>query len=98
MQLHLAKSRGHLVSEILAGSWRYSQSPSLSLSESQLDEVAPLLYGSGAAALGWGRVGESELRTTSSAVVLRQAYRLQSLQSAIHEEKIKKIFRLLSAA
>ncbi|HXM36502.1 MAG TPA: nucleotidyltransferase family protein, partial [Pyrinomonadaceae bacterium] len=31
-------------------------------------------------------------------VVLRQAYRLQSLQSAIHEEKIKKIFRLLSAA
>jgi len=66
--------------------------------ESQLDEVTPLLYGSGAAALGWFRVRESELSTTSSAKVLQQAYRLQSLQSAIHEEKIQKIFRLFRAA
>lgn len=91
-------SRGSLVSEILLGSWRHSQPPSLGISESQLDEVIPLLYGSGAAALGWWRVRASELSTTSSATVLRQAYRLQSLQSAIHEEKIEKIFRLFRAA
>ena len=94
MQLQRSESRGTLVSEILAGSWRHSQPPSLSLSEFQLDEVTPLLYGSGAAALGWWRIRESEFRTTSSGVVLHQAYRLQSLQSAIHEEKIQKIFRL----
>lgn len=98
MQLPLAQSRGSLVSEILAGSWRNTQSPLLNLTESQLDEVTPLLYGSGAAALGWWRVRDSDLSTTSSATVLHQAYRLQSLQSAIHEEKIQKIFRLLRAA
>src|SRR4029077_10391846 len=38
---------------------------------------------------------ETELKATSSAQVLHQAYRLQTLQSAIHEEKIKTVFRLL---
>jgi len=93
-----AQSRGALVSEILLGSWRASQSPGLDLSEVQLDEVTPLLYGSGAAALGWWRVRYTALHRTPSATVLHQAYRLQSLQAAIHQEKIKKIFRLCRGA
>lgn len=87
-----------MVSTILAGSWRKSNFPPLDFSETQLDEVTPLLYGSGAAALGWWRVRNTELRTTASAEVLHQAYRLQVLQSGIHEEKIRKVFRLLGKA
>ena len=93
-----AKSRSHLVSTILAGSWRKSDFPLLEFSESQLDEVTPLLYGSGAGGLGWWRVRNTVLRTSASAEVLHQAYRLQVLQSAIHEHKICKVFGLLAQA
>ncbi len=85
------------MSGFLSGSWRSIQGP-LSTSSSQLDLLTPLLYGSGAGALGWWRVRETDLRTTESAEVLHQAYRLQALQARIHESKIQKIFRLLRAA
>jgi hypothetical protein len=98
MKQILAKTRGTLVCPILAGSWRQSPTHSLSISEAQLDEVAPLLYGSGGAALGWWRVRETELRDSPSGQVLHEAYRLQTLQSAIHEEKIRTVFRLLRGA
>ena len=98
MKTDCTVSRSTLVSTILAGSWRKSDFPSLNLSESQLDEVVPLLYGSGAGALGWWRVRSTELRTNSSAEVLHQAYRLQVLQSGIHEEKIEKVFSILRRA
>ena len=91
----LEHSRVDLLRRILSGSWRANSLAHLKLSELELDEVTPLLYGSGAAALGWWRVRDTELRTTSSAGVLHQAYRLQVLQSGIHEEKIKKVFHLL---
>src|SRR5687767_12629098 len=90
--------KGSLVAEVLAGSWRESGLPDLQISESELDEVTPLLYNSGTAALGWRRISETSLRGCSSAEVLRQAYRLQSLQSEIHEQKIKKVFSLLRQA
>jgi Uncharacterised nucleotidyltransferase len=98
MQSLLATSRGSLVAEVLAGSWRHTQPASLNLSGSQLDEVTPLLYGSGAGALGWWRVRETELKTSASAAVLQQAFRLQVLQSGIHEEKITKVLLLLRQA
>jgi hypothetical protein len=91
----LAETRGSLLCTVLAGSWRHTLKSPLKISEKQLDEIAPLLYGSGAAALGWWQVRQTELKTTSSAEVLHQAYRLQVLQSAIHEEQIKTVFRLL---
>ena len=92
-----ATSRGRLVSDVLSGAWRRAQGP-LSLSASDLDIVTPLLYGSGAGALGWWRIRETSLRETESAQVLHQAYRLQALQARIHETKIQKVFRLLHAA
>jgi hypothetical protein len=98
MTEEFAESRSQIVSAVLAGSWRRSNFPQLTISESQLDEVTPLLYGSGAGALGWWRVRESHLRTTASAGVLQQAYRLQVLQAEIHAEKIQKVFRLLRGA
>lgn len=89
------KARSRLVSSVLAGSWRDSGFPVLELPEIQLDEVAPLLYGSGAGALAWWRLRHTHLKETASAEFLHQAYRLLALQSAIHEEKISKVFHLL---
>ena len=91
-------SHDNLVCRILSGSWRRSPGPLADFSTSQLDQVTPLLYGSGAGALGWWCIRETELRATASGEVLRQAYRLQCLQSAIHEEKLQKIFQLLRAS
>jgi len=82
------------VAATLAGSWRELSSP-LSITEVELDQVTPLLYASGSAALGWWRLRETDLSSTSSAGVLHQAYRFQALQSAIHEKKIERLFCLL---
>ncbi len=89
--------KGHLVAEILTGAWRDSP-PAVQISESDLDEVTPLLYASGAVALGWRRLSTSELRNCPSAEVLHQAYRLMVLQSEIHEQQLEKLFRLLREA
>lgn len=92
-----ASDKGSLVARTLAGSWRRAGRAPLQLSQAELDEVTPLLYGSGGAALGWWRVRETELRSSPSAEVLHQAYQLQILQSGIHEQKIQKVFSLLRA-
>lgn len=98
MKSREATRKGSLVAEVLAGAWRGSALPGLQISERELDEVTPLLYDSGTAALGWRRISKTPLRGSSSAEVLHQAYRLQSLQSEIHEQKIAKVFRLLRQA
>jgi len=90
-------TRGQIVATLLSGSWR-SAPPALSFDGSALDIATPLLYGSGAGALGWWRIRETALHETPSGQVLRQAYRLQALQARIHETKIQKTFRLFRAA
>lgn len=91
----------NLVSGILAGSWR-TLHPGAKLppnfGEADLDRVTPLLYNSGAGGIGWWRIRHTDLSASASAEVLHQAYRLQSLQAAIHETKIKKLFRALRHA
>jgi hypothetical protein len=91
-------SRGELFSTILRGSWRASPNPEPPFSIDQLDEVTPLLYDSGSAALGWWRVRNTKLRDSPSAELLHQAFRLQVLFAKTHEIKVQKIFRLLRAA
>ncbi len=90
--------QGSLVASVLSGAWRSSAFPPLNVSEAELDEVTPLLLGSGAAALGWRRIADTDLRNTPSGEVLHQVYRLQSLQSEILERKIEKVFRPLREA
>jgi hypothetical protein len=90
--------RGALVATTLTGSWRNTNVADLEITEAELDEIAPLLCMSGAAALGWHRVSKSYLKDTPSAEVLKQAYRLQLLQASIHEEKVQQAFRLFRRA
>lgn len=93
----VVKTRGLLIATVLAGSWRTSPPP-LNLSAEDLDEITPLLYSSGAAALGWRLIRETGLSTTPSAEVLHQGYRLQALQVAISQNKIEVVHRLMRAA
>jgi hypothetical protein len=99
MSKALAKSRSSLVAKALAGSWRPSPPP-LEISAQELDQIAPLLLGSGAAALGWWRVKHSLAShgQTQAAAELQQAYRLLALQDTLHEQEIKKVFTMLRAA
>lgn len=90
-------NKGSLIAQVLAGSWRQLPSP-LEISIEELDIAAPSLLESGAAALGWKCVCQSELRTSPAALQLEQAYRLHALQSAIHERDIQSILALLSRA
>jgi hypothetical protein len=90
--------KGKLVADALAGAWRSSDVPTLTLSETELDIVTPLLYDSGAAALGWHRISKTTLANSPSAELLHHAYRLQSLQSEIHEQQLEKVFSLLRQA
>src|SRR6266498_3940808 len=53
MKSREAARKGSLVAEVLAGAWRAAPFPTLQVSGRELDEVTPLLYDSGTAALGW---------------------------------------------
>ena len=90
-----ATSLSGLLAATLSKSWVESTPPDLPLSEPELDQVAPLLYQSGAAGLGWWRIRDSNLRQTPSGEMLHQAFRLLALQSAIHEGKIRRVFTVL---
>jgi hypothetical protein len=79
--------KGRLIAKVLAGSWRPSPAP-LDLSEAHLEIVAPLLLTTGAGALAWRRVANSDLQGAPTALELKQAYRLHALQSAINESNL----------
>lgn len=91
------KTSGELVAAMLAGSWRQQSQP-LTFSESDLTTITPLLLQSGAGALAWRRVRNSQLAETPSGNEMLQAYRLHAIQSALHETNIKQVLELLRAA
>ena len=91
----LRVSRGRLVSDMLAGFWRLGP---VTISTAELTESATLLLKSGAGGLAWCRVRGSHLQSSAAAGQLHQAYRLQTLQAAVHERNLKKVVTLLRAA
>ena len=92
-----ALNKGRLVARTLAGSWR-AQPEAASLSAKELDEIAPLLLGSGSGALAWRRVQHSHLRDTQSAGKLKAAYYLHTLQAATHQNRIRDVISRLHSA
>jgi hypothetical protein len=88
---------GKTVAELLAGAWRRAPPP-LDLSQAVLAAAAPRLLETGGAALGWWRVRQSNLRTHREAVRLQQAYRLHSIQAALHEDHVRQAVQLLRSA
>ncbi len=97
MKTTSAKETGVLVAAFLTGVWRTSL-PALDFSAADFEKIAPLLLQTGSGALAWSRVRESELEGLAAAAELRQAYRLNTLNSQIYQAKIEKVFSLLRSA
>ena len=91
------KLRGSRVAAILAGSWRRSPT-SFECSASELKDIAPLLINSGAAALCWPRLKHSNLRKHPATAKFQETYRLNTLQSALHQRAIEQTVALLRSA
>ncbi len=89
--------RSTLVREALEGCWR-QRPPALSLSAGQLEEISPLLHGSGAAALVWWKARDSPLAACPAAQQLQQVWRLQVLRDAIFETEIQQVFAFFRSA
>lgn len=89
-----SSSRSRMVATMLTGSWRGSP-PAFGRSATELEEIAPLLLNSGAAALLWWRVRRCELRAIPAAKELQQAYRLNTLRAAIQQQAIERVITLL---
>lgn len=81
----------------LAGAWRPAPAPA-SLSAEELARVAPLLTGSGAAALAWRKVRLTPLAGSPHAEALREARRFQTIQAALHEREVERVFARLAGA
>ena len=86
---------GKLVAELLAGSWRDSKS---SLAVAQLETITQHLLRSGAGGLAWCAIRGSHLRRSPVADLFQAAYRMQTLQSALHERSLKKVIPALRSA
>lgn len=82
---------------VLAGAWRASP-PVLDMSPSALNLVAKKLLIARAGALGWWRIRHSALRTAPAAIELCNAYRLCTLNAALHERNIERVLTALRAA
>ena len=89
------KRLGCAVAEFLAGSWRNVQTnPEISVEE--LGLIAPLLLKSGAGGLAWWRIRGGALSETAAGLEFNSAYRLHSLQTAIHKSNLIDAVSLLN--
>jgi len=93
----IAQDKGRLVADALAGAWR-EVVPPVGLSEAELAGVAPMLHGSGAGALAWWKLKDSELAGSATAEGFRQAYLGQTLMAAVVEGNVGRAFKLLGDA
>jgi hypothetical protein len=85
---------GRPISELLAGFWRES-TPLPNLSEDDLASMQLRLCRSGAGALAWWRIQDTELAKCPAGLELKQVYRRFRLSAKIHEQEIKDVFALL---
>jgi Uncharacterised nucleotidyltransferase len=93
----MESSAGGLLATFLRGVWRRCL-PTLAISAEELAQLTPLLLQSGAGALGWHRIRQEESHTFPIARQLRQAYRLHTIRSILHERALQQVFAALRSA
>ena len=89
-----AAARGRLVAQFLARAWGVSPATPVSSAE-EFAEIAPLLLKSGAGALAWWRIRNSDLQDSPFAPQFQHDYRFHALQAALNERALKQIIRVL---
>src|SRR5689334_8108872 len=90
-------SLGGVVARLLEGSWR-AVPPTSNITPEELNQILPLLLKSGAASLAWRAIRNGPLSKSESAIELRSAYQLHSLQAAVHRSEIEEVVSLLNSA
>jgi hypothetical protein len=93
-----AARRGRAIASTLAGSWRADVPGACAeppLDEDTAADVLPLLLSCGSASLAWRQLKRS---TLSSAADLHRVYRLNALQSAVHDRALNRVILFLRAA
>jgi hypothetical protein len=91
------KTTSSLIANVLSGSWRAAP-PDLDFSVTELERCVPPLTGSGAGALAWWKVRNSNLHGARPGVALKHHYHTQALQSALQEWEVEYVFSQLRAA
>jgi hypothetical protein len=91
------ESPGRAIAAVLAGAWRRSP-PRLEMLPEGMAEITPLLLASGAGALGWWRLRNSDLHLLSAVRPLREAYLHQAIHAAEHERQVVHVFRALQSS
>ena len=84
------RSSGELIAIALSGSWRSSVTPP-PLSRDAVAEITPLLIQSGAGALVWRRIRNSDLAESDAGAQLHQSYRLHRLEASLHLRRIQRV-------
>jgi hypothetical protein len=90
-------SVGLAISRALRTAWRQVPVPDSTLGPS-VSAAAATLLGTGCGALAWWRIRESSLANEGFAAPLREAYRLHTLQAAVHERNIEHVLQHFNAA
>jgi Uncharacterised nucleotidyltransferase len=88
---------GALIASVLRESWRPSP-PAVHFEGDALRFAAPLLLGTGGAGLAWWRVRDSGLSDEPVAAELRDAFRAQTLDARLHEDRLKRAVQVIEAA
>jgi len=96
MALHSGAGESYPLLRILFRAWQATPSAK-DISQSDLDRVTPLLLSTGAAALAWHRISNLAVSDSPAGRELHEAYRLHSIQAALHEHRLKDIFSRLRA-
>src|ERR1051325_6025025 len=81
------------IAALLYTAWR-AVPESVVLSAAELSAIAPLLKGTGAAALAWWRLRGSSLRDEAARAGLLDAYRYHALRAALRQQQIQETFHL----
>lgn len=82
------------------GHWTLDKRPSAvngRLSVAELDELTPILLQSGAGALAWWCLRDTELANTPAGFLLHEAYRQQRLSALLHERDLVRVLTLFRA-
>ena len=87
----LLESRGALVAQVLAGSWR-REPPPLEIELKDLIEILPLLNSSGSGALAWRVCQNTPLGQSESVAALGNVYRYCAIYNLVHLQTVKAVF------
>ena len=91
-------ARGLAISAVLRTAWRDVPDPATTLSAEEVSTAAANLLGTGCGALAWWRLQKSPLEKASSLTHFHEAFRLHSLQAAVHAKNIELIIERFNRA